>query len=100
VTGVGLLDYSQLNTLRVPDFHQLDIRIDKSWFFNKWSMNLYLDIENLYNFKSKEPAILSVERDANGKPKEDPMDSSRYKMFFIKDESGNVLPTIGIIIDF
>jgi len=100
VTGVGLLDYSQLNTLRVPDFHQLDIRIDKSWFFNKWSMNLYLDIENLYNFKSKEPAILSVERDANGKPKEDPMDSSRYKTFFIKDESGNVLPTIGIIIDF
>ena len=99
-TGVGILDYKNLNTLRVPDFHQLDIRVDKSWFFNKWSLNLYLDIENLYNFKSKEPDILFVRTDANGKPVEDPSDPSRYKTFFINDESGTVLPTIGIILDF
>jgi len=56
--------------------------------------------ENLYNFKSKEPDILFVRTDSNGKPIEDPTDSSRYKTFFIKDESGTVLPTIGIILDF
>ncbi|MFM7053988.1 MAG: TonB-dependent receptor [Bacteroidota bacterium] len=99
-TGFGILDYTNLNTLRVPDFHQLDIRVDKSWFFNKWSLNLYLDIENLYNFKSKEPDILFVRTDSNGKPVEDPLDPTRYKTFFIKDESGTVLPTIGVILDF
>lgn len=99
-TGQGILDYSKLNTLRVPDFHQLDVRIDKSWFFAKWSLNLYLDIENLYNFKSKDPDILYVRTGTDGKPLEDPTDPSRYQTYFIKDESGNVLPTLGIIIDF
>lgn len=99
-TGQGILDYSKLNTLRVPDFHQLDIRVDKSWFFSKWSLNLYLDIENLYNFKSKEPDILFVRTGADGRPLEDPLDPSRYQTYFIKDEGGNVLPTLGIIIDF
>ncbi|MEY3342628.1 MAG: hypothetical protein RL090_312, partial [Bacteroidota bacterium] len=99
-TGQGILDYSKLNTLRVPDFHQLDIRVDKSWFFSKWSINLYLDIENLYNFKSTEPDILFVRTGTDGKPVENPSDPTRYQTYFIKDESGNVLPTLGIIIDF
>jgi TonB family protein len=34
---------------RVPMFHQLDIRIDKQWRFNGWSMRTYLDVQNAYN---------------------------------------------------
>jgi hypothetical protein len=30
-------------------FHQLDIRIDKQWRFNGWSMRTYLDVQNAYN---------------------------------------------------
>jgi hypothetical protein len=34
---------------RLPDFHQLDLRFDKTWVFNRWKLGLYLDIQNLYN---------------------------------------------------
>lgn len=99
-TGRGISDFSRLNTERLPAFHQLDLRIDKSWFLKKWTVNLYLDIQNVYNFKAKERDILNVRRDANGQPVTDPTDSNRYEVYFIKDETGTVLPTLGVIIDF
>ncbi|MDQ3050433.1 MAG: TonB-dependent receptor [Bacteroidota bacterium] len=98
--GVGILDYSILNSERSPAFHQLDIRIDKTWFREKWSLNLYLDIQNLYNFKSKNPDILNVRTDTNGVPLTDPDNPDYYQVYFINDESGTILPTIGLILDF
>ncbi len=100
VSGAGINDYSMLNTQRLPAFHQLDIRIDKSWYLKKWALNLYLDIQNLYNFKSRERDILNVRKDSSGNPVTDPNDPSRYLVYFIKEKSGTVLPTIGVIIDF
>ena len=34
---------------RMPTFHQLDVRAEKTWLFNNWSIAAYLDIQNLYN---------------------------------------------------
>ncbi|MDA3862407.1 MAG: TonB family protein [Deltaproteobacteria bacterium] len=34
---------------RLPMFHQLDFRVDKKFTFNRWSLTLYLDLQNLYN---------------------------------------------------
>jgi TonB family protein len=34
---------------RLPFFHQLDIRIDKSWQFKTWKFSMYLDVQNAYN---------------------------------------------------
>ncbi len=99
-TGTGVPDYANFNAERVDDFHQLDIRIDKSYFKKKWSLNIYLDIQNLYNFKAKNPDILTVRTDANGMPLTDPDNPDRYQVYFLKDESGTVLPTVGMIIDF
>ncbi|HNI58458.1 MAG TPA: TonB-dependent receptor [Pseudomonadota bacterium] len=39
---------------RLPDFHQLDLRVDKTWTFNRWKLGLYLDIQNLYNRQNAE----------------------------------------------
>jgi TonB family protein len=39
---------------RLSDFHQLDVRFDKTWTFNKWKLSIYLDIQNLYNYQSEE----------------------------------------------
>ncbi|HHB52833.1 MAG TPA: TonB-dependent receptor, partial [Saprospiraceae bacterium] len=33
-------DFSQLNGLRFEPFHQLDLRIDKNFFFDKWTLML------------------------------------------------------------
>lgn len=97
--GVGVLDYDQLNSQRNGVLHQLDARIDKRYFFKKWSLNLYLDIQNIYNFQAELAPFYNVERDANGDPIVDPNDPSKYQGRLVNNFSGNVLPSIGIIIE-
>ncbi|HEY3667788.1 MAG TPA: hypothetical protein VGL19_17420, partial [Polyangiaceae bacterium] len=36
------------NSARVPDFHQLDMRVDKTWKFSAWQLSAYLDVQNVY----------------------------------------------------
>ncbi len=100
VRGRGLFNYRELNSERIDAFHQLDVRVDKVWFFEKWSLNLYLDVQNVYNFQAVEQDILSVQRDAGGNPLVDPNNPNAYLPDFIENTAGNVLPTIGIIVDF
>ncbi len=100
VTGRGISDYRLLNTQRIPVFHQLDIRVDKVWYFKHWSLNLYLDIQNVYNWKAEGRPNLSVVTDANGNPVVNPSDPSRYLPEFLANQAGTILPTIGVIIDF
>ncbi|MBI5482400.1 MAG: TonB-dependent receptor, partial [Deltaproteobacteria bacterium] len=39
---------------RLKLFHQLDLRFDKTWTFNRWRFSVYLDIQNLYYSTSQE----------------------------------------------
>jgi TonB family protein len=39
---------------RLATFHQLDLRVDKTWTFNRWKLSVYLDVQNLYNAKPPE----------------------------------------------
>ncbi len=41
--------YGKKNSGRLGLFHQLDLRVDKTFTFNLWKLSLYLDIQNLYN---------------------------------------------------
>ncbi len=97
------LDYDAFNTLRLTAFHQLDVRVDKSYYFKKWSLTLYLDIQNLYNFKAELPDILIRETDAAGNPiiinPTAPVEEQRYLLKSIENEAGTVLPTIGIMFE-
>ena len=34
---------------RLPMFHQLDIRVDKTYKFKRWQLSTYLDVQNVYN---------------------------------------------------
>jgi len=97
--GVGILDYDRLNTERNGAVHQLDLRIDKRFFFNKWSLNVYFDIQNAYNYQAPLSPFITVQRDENGLPLEDPNDPSRYSTKIVENFSGNVLPSIGLIIE-
>lgn len=38
-----------VNTGRLAAFNQLDIRIDKTFLFQRWMLKVYLDITNIYN---------------------------------------------------
>jgi len=98
VRNRGYLDYGRFNTLRFKDFHQLDVRIDKSWFFNRWTLIAYLDIQNLYNFKAQQPDFIT-NLDANGNVLTDPSDPTRYLLRALPNTAGQTLPTIGIIVE-
>ncbi len=104
--GRPYLDYSRFNELRISAFHQLDIRIDKQYFFDKWSLLFYIDVQNLYNFKSDQPDQYARTEVIEGQPVEndpylDENGVSRYQMTRIESEGqGTVLPTIGIIVEF
>jgi len=100
IANQGILDFTQLNTLRFNTFSQLDVRIDKTWYWKKWALNFYVDIQNLLNNKALEQPFLTPGLDNNGNPLIDPNDASRYILEGIKNESGTVLPRFGFIVDF
>jgi len=97
--GQGYPDYDLFNTRRLTSFNQLDLRIDKEYFFKKWSLNLYVDIQNLFNFKYKAPDVLVLQRDEAGNPVIDPNDPARYLLKYLPSESGTILPTLGVIVE-
>lgn len=41
VTNQVYIDYRRFNSLWLKDSHQLDLRIDKEFYFNRWLLNLY-----------------------------------------------------------
>jgi hypothetical protein len=45
------------NDTRLPDFHQLDLRLDKTFTFNRWKLGLYLEVQNVYNRANAETLI-------------------------------------------
>jgi hypothetical protein len=46
--------YGARDSERLPMFHQLDLRIDKTWTFRTWSLGVYLDLLNVYNAQNTE----------------------------------------------
>ncbi|WP_339867701.1 TonB-dependent receptor [uncultured Algoriphagus sp.] len=95
-----VLDYSQINAIRLKGFHQLDLRLDKKYYFEKWNLNWYVDIQNVYNFKAEQPPLLVPVRDTEGNILVDPSDPSRYQLRYLSNPAGSILPTVGIIVEF
>jgi hypothetical protein len=50
-TGNSVPQYTSINGARMPDVHQLDLRVDKRWDFRHWALTLYLDVRNVYNHR-------------------------------------------------
>ncbi|MFM1874876.1 MAG: hypothetical protein RL266_613 [Bacteroidota bacterium] len=99
VNRSGIPDYSELNTQRLKPAHFLDIRVDKKWFFKKWALNIYIDVQNVYAFKAQQPPQLIQQTDMNGNALIDPNDSSRYLLEQVENTTGTVIPSFGIIVE-
>ncbi len=94
VMGRPSVDYSQYNTMRNDSYAQLDLRVDKSLYFKRWMLGLYIDLQNalVSKYKQADIPISSGEIDPN--------DPSRYVMKYLSNESGTMLPTFGITAQF
>ncbi len=93
-------DYNRLNSQRLNNFHQLDVRVDKRWYFKSWSLNLYLDIQNSYNNAIPGPPYYTAVFDENDNPVVSPTDPTRYQMQYLENSLGILQPTLGIIVQY
>ncbi len=76
----GRLDFSRYNQgPRLPTFHALDVRLDRRWSFPGLQLEVYLDIQNIYNRAN----VNRVKWNFSDRAVE-------------QDESLGVLPTIGV----
>ncbi|HAQ19330.1 MAG TPA: TonB-dependent receptor [Prolixibacteraceae bacterium] len=99
LTGGPYLDNSRLNSNRFGVFHQLDVRIDKSYYLKRMTLKFYLDIQNLYNYQSQSQDIVLREVGLNGSFLTTD-NGTRYVLRSVKNTSGTVLPTIGVQVEF
>lgn len=100
-THQAVLDYSLQNSARLPAFHQLDLRVDKTWYFKKWTFRTYVDIQNLYNYASQGQPLLLPEIDpVTGQYIVDQQTGSYVPRSYSNSLGGAIIPTLGIIIEF
>ncbi len=104
--GTGVFDYNQTNTLGLRVFNAGDIRIDKKWNYKRFTLDVYLDIQNFYGATSFGIPQYTFKRNAdntdfvttNGQPIQ--QNGSNAIPVILANEDKTVLPTIGFIIEF
>lgn len=96
--GQPYYDYSRYNTERLPNFAQFDLRVDKSFYFRGCMVGLYLDLQNITGNKLKQPDVI-MSTDIIENP-DAPKAEQRYQMKYLKQESGTILPTLGVTVEF
>ncbi len=98
IYGKSAYDYSRYNTERLPAYAQLDIRVDKDYFFKHWRLGLYIDLQNVTISKLRQQDVfMSTGVIVNPSA---PSDMQRYEMKRIEQVSGTLLPSIGVTVEF
>ena len=44
--------YAAVNSGTLPVYHRLDLRLDRKYVFNKWKLNTYIELNNIYQRKA------------------------------------------------
>ena len=91
-------DYTRYNEERLPAFTQVDIRIDKTFYLKRCMLGFYIDLQNIAGSKLKQADVLM----STGviKNPDAPIAEQRYVMKSLKQESGTLLPTLGITFEY
>lgn len=96
--GRPYYDYTKYNTERLPAFGQLDVRVDKTFYLKRCMLGFYIDLQNVTNSKFKQPDIL-MSTGVIENPSA-PIAEQRYKMKYISQKSGTLMPTLGITFEY
>lgn len=96
--GKPYYDYTRYNEERLPAFTQVDIRIDKTFYLKRCMLGFYIDLQNIAGSKLKQADVLM----STGviKNPDAPIAGQRYIMKSVKQESGTLLPTLGITFEY
>ena len=109
VNNQGIRDYGLLNTERGKSTNIISARVDRIYKFPKWTLNLFMDLENLTSdTDSQQALILDRATDAEGNltneglilNPQDPYEQQQYRLKFIANAQGAFIPTFGFIASF
>ncbi len=96
--GRPVYDYTKYNQGRLDPYYQIDLRVDKSFYFRKWTLGLYVDLQNVTFSKIRQPdAYLSTGEIVN--PDSLPLEQ-RYALETLELWSGTIVPAIGVTVEF
>lgn len=107
LTGNGTADFNRLNSLRLSaGFNQTDVRVDKKWNFKKYTLDVFLDIQNILRVKSPAFPSYNFQRNADnsgwattdGQPLR--IDGSNGIPIIRENFNDTFLPTFGFIVEF
>lgn len=90
-----LIDYSNFGQNRLSAFNQTDVRLDKKWNFKKFSLNVFLEIQNILGQQIPEPPNYGLNRDDDGNVIQ-PQTLVQIEQL----DSSSPLPSIGVVVDF
>lgn len=96
--GRPYYDYSRYNHYRLNAFAQLDLRVDKTYYFRHCMLGIYLDLQNVTMSRLKQADVLlstGVIENPDASPS-----AQRYIMRTLAQDSGTLVPTIGITVEF
>ena len=93
-----LLDYSRINEERLEGYHQFDLRIDKRFFFKKWTMDIFVEVQNLFGSKIPTFPQFDVQRNLYGNPVDKDGDGV-YNHEMIENSNSTILPALGLIFE-
>ena len=100
-----LQDFNLLNSARGNLSHQLDLRAEKKWVFNKWQLTAYMDVVNAYGSKSPSKLpVVNLQRDANNNGiianPNDPQNQQYYLLETGESDRSTPIPYFGFIFEF
>ena len=97
-SGRPVYDYSRYNQARLEPYCQIDLRVDKNFYFRRWTLGLYLDLQNITFNEIRQPDVyLSTGEIINP---EVIISEQRYEMELLELYSGTILPAIGVTAEF
>jgi outer membrane receptor protein involved in Fe transport len=89
-----VLDYDRLGDEKLDTFSQLDIRIDKKWNFEKISLDVFIEVQNILGQSTPQPTDYGLARNEIGEI------TNPRSLVAIDEGSGTIIPSIGIVLDF
>ncbi|MEG1765087.1 MAG: TonB-dependent receptor, partial [Muribaculaceae bacterium] len=96
--GRPYYDYTRYNSERLPVYGQLDLRVDKIFYIKRCMLGFYIDLQNVTVSKFRRQDVLMSTGIIENPTA--PIEQQRYKMKNIKQDSGSLIPSLGITFEY
>jgi hypothetical protein len=88
-------DFQKQGQVLLDPFNQTDLRIDKKWNFERWTFNLFIELQNVFIQELPSEPSYGLRRDDQG------VTLQPTELVVIESaNNSSLLPTLGIVIDF